>query len=757
MSFFTAQDGRNLKRLVDHQKVVQRRNALLTRAPHIGTHTTLRVMACTDEYDYQDPVLLPPKNKEQLEARRDLHDIAIVTDWTFTQTGCDHVVSCNPFYPKSKRCSGMATYAPGDDSPAASTSEPQDAPFSFRLLNGQVYDACQPVCYDPAVRRDNMVGVMSRFTFNKCRVYDPLILAFYIDPTRRFVNPETQILERKAFTVRDVLLEPQGDAALLASIPPDYCYQYAETLKSDGSIQGMDMYKCGENALVWSTSWLIGDSLPKLGLISFEKTLNGNDCLERDTHYPPTRGHLASRDSWLENRVQSKRPLRFPLRLSDLGIVRNTKTEWLVWTDEYSHLEDGRNDVYGGRLVQRARPVDTAVVLRDRTAAATSAVEIRSDTADGRLVSGHSHHRPTVGGKEFAPIFYDDADNRFQSQVVKSIQGGVAEYQRVLAEAVEQSGLDFFNLGGGLAYGAAYEYMSRELNLPPVSKVLKGAFRALADSPAYAKKIALKTIGFWVAESASSHAVEAAITRVLMKRLKGLATIQALGPLALVVELISLLGMAIDITFVLLNAFGVSTPTSRRENFVSDRRLYRLAQTEVELNHRLYGVGNIELTPFRFVINSSYVNPEEDIRAYMSIMPIVYAARQLNSDGGLLKPGKDGDDGDDEFEVDSNGTVHYTRKGVRRFTLRDQDRITDSVDGVLRSIEVPPIRQRDPDKHKLKNTNRVETLHYSNHYYFPTLMIISILVGYFYPTNHWVFAVALLFTVLVAVRGATYS
>ncbi|KAG8304323.1 hypothetical protein J6590_096368 [Homalodisca vitripennis] len=271
MAFFTGEDEDNLKRLVDNHRVIYRRNALLSRAPHLGTHTTLRVKACTDEYVYRDPVHLPLTSDSQAEARRDMEDMAIVADWTLTPGGERRVVG-----------------------------SPED-PFSFVTLENQSFDVCQPICYDDTVSVDNLVGVMSRFAFGKCRVYDPLLLALYLDPSRRYVNPETQILERKAFVVRDVLIEPYGDAALLASIP----------------------------------------------------------TLLR-----------TSRANWLENKVKGKRPLPFPLRLTDLGIRRVTNTKWLVWTDEFAHLTDGRNDRYGGRLVERDRPVSPSIRSRSRTAAA---------------------------------------------------------------------------------------------------------------------------------------------------------------------------------------------------------------------------------------------------------------------------------------------------------------------------------------------------------------------------------------------------
>lgn len=753
MSFFTAEDNRNLKRLIDHQKVIYRRNVLLSKAPHIGTHTALRVKSCTDEYVYEDPVVLPPINEDQQKARRDLREIAIVTDWTFTSTGCDHVVSCNPFYPESKECNGMTKYTKEGDL-VTQQSMDTETTFSFRTFDGRTFDACQPICYDSSVRIDNMVGLMTRYTFDKCRVYDPLVLAFYVDPTRRFVNPETQILERKAFSVRDVIIEPYGDAAILASIPTDYCDQYAETYRPDGSEQKIDMYKCSDHSLVWSTSWLIGESLPKLALLAYDKTAHERSDVSEERH-PPTRSFLASKAAWLKNTVPGKFRLPFPLRLSDLGIKRGTNTEWLVWTDEFSHLTDGRNDRYGGRLVERDRPISRAVGSssgRTVNAAAEAAI-VQKLTAGGRF--GFTH--PSTGErrrrhKRQADSIVSDTEgtvvtghggtlDRVQMEMLKSMHHGAAESIRILNDELEHDELNLYGLGAGVAYAVAYEYISHELRLPTTVAVLKSAFTALRDAPSYAKRAALKTVGFWAAKSVSEHVVESTVTRCLVNRLKTLTAVQTLGPLAVVIDVISLVGMAIDITFVLLNAFGVSTPLSRRQNFVSDRRLYHLAKAEIEFNYRLYGVGNIELTPFQFVVNTPYLSPDEDVQSYMNIMPIVYSARELNSTGGLLKPDQIRDG---EFEIAEDGTVRYLRNGEHHATVSDDHHIFSSTQEMLGSFK---IRTGARDRSE-QDTSTRHTADLTRFYVTTVLFISTFVIAFLYPSKHWTIAVALLVSVI---------
>lgn len=746
MAFFTKEDSNDFKLLADNQKVVQRRNLLLSRAPHIGSRTVLRVQKCAGEYEYRDPVYIPPVDDGQHDARLDLEDLAIVAEWRFTQDGCDHTVSCNPFYPKSKRCKGLKNLAK-DKATDTESEEHPDGAFSFRTLNGQVFDVCQPVCYDGSVGRDNMVGVTSRYRFGKCRVYDPLMLAFYLDPTLRYVNPDTQILERKAFFVRDVSVEPYKDAALLASIPTDYCDQYAAEYTADGRVQGIDMYKCGDNVLTWSTSWLLGESLPKLASIGYDKVspyvTSGHDwAREEEVRYPPTRDFLKSRELWLSSGDSSKRRLPFPLRLSDLGIRRGTDTEWLVWTDEFSSLSDGRNDMYGGRLVERSGPVPTGVP--DRTTSAAFAAATRNLSAGGRFAytdpsTGERHERT----KRNTDQQRETDDVRLKSAMLKELLHGAAEYQNILNEDLDRSHVGLLGMGAGLAYGAGYAYLSEKASLPSSLGVLKSAFSAIGRAPAYARKASLKMVGYWAAKGAVVHSVESVVTRSIVSRVKTLAFAQVLGPLALVIDTIALAGLAVDIIFVFLNAVGVSTPTSRRENFVSDRRLYRLAQTEIEFNYRLYGVGNIELTPFQFVVNTPYLTPDEDVQAYMALMPIVYAAREMNSHGGHLKP--DAETDRSEVEVDEDGSVHYVKNGVRLAQINEGDDLLTGAERVVCSVTLPPQdRGRGTEARPTKTAAEGGLAAH----YIVVLFIATLLIGHFYPTKHWTIAVALLISLL---------
>lgn len=750
MSLFTAHDRANLRLLAGQHKAIQRRNALLERAPHVGTHTVLRVRACTDEYDCHDPIRSPPADADQRAARLDLEDLAIAVDWKFTGIGCE-TISCNPFYPKSRRCRGMATSVSAKDDavveqrpPPFDRVPPREHAFSFRTASGQSFDACQPACYDPHFGRNNMVGLTSRYAFDKCRVYDPLVMAFYLDPSRRYVNPDTQILERQAYAVRDALIEPYGDAALLASIPADYCDQYAESYEPDGREHGIDMYKCGEHAVVWSTSWLVGDSLPRLALLSYDKLFDDKDVLNHEeTRLPPSRDFMSSLTAWRGHLSSGKHRLPFPLRLSDLGIRRGTPTERLVWTDEFAHLTDGRNDAYGGRLVERERPIANAALhgLRDRTAAAAAAAVHRSMTAGGRF-GGFAGVATKRDGRQTDGVVFTGTDADlfdYRSAMLKSLELGASEYNRILGEEIDRDGEGFTDAlvgaGAGLTYGLAYGYLAHKLEWPTATGALKGAFNALRRAPSYARSAPVKTVGFWAAESAAAHAVESLATRTVVNRVKTLAMVQALGPIALVVDVIALIGMAVDITFVLLNAFGVSTPLSRRENFVSDRRLYRLAQAEIEFNRRMYGVGNIELTPYQYVVNTPYLTAAEDMEAHMILLPIVYAARRYNNDGGLLRPTVE----EDSFAVDEHGTVHYSANGVR-----DEERVFSEADRIQQPVPTT-------SSYSHGGGGATDVGHYRHHYYLIVLFITVFLVAYFYPNRRWTIAVAFLVSVLTVV------
>jgi len=738
MAFFTTEDTNNLMVLIDHHKVIYRRNALLMSLPNVGSHTVLRVKRCTDEYVYRDPVHVPSVDKAQHLAREDLEELAIVTDWKFTPTGCDHVVSCNPFYPHNKRCAGMASYKRGDDGALHETPKetgPHDTAFSFKTSNGQMFDACQPACYDKAAQSlNNMVGVTTRFTFGKCRVYDPMLLALYLDPTRRYVNPDTQILERRSFVVKDVLIEPYTDeAVLLASIPRDYCDQYAESYKADGQEQGISMYKCGDNPLVWATSWLVGESLPKLATVAYDKIGSGH-VEENDIRYPPSRSFLASRKLWMEYSDTTKKRLPFPLRLVDLGIVRGTVTEWLVWTDEFSHLTDGRNDMYGGRLVDRDRPVPVSLKNKQSLDAVDAA---RDDTYRVLLRRTRSTHARVVedmlqNGDRHTLV--DGAD--IESTILKSLSRGAQQYQTILTEDIERHRVSLLGVGAGVAYGVGYTWLAEALELPSSLGVLKSAFSAIRHAPSYARKAALTMIGFWSAKATAAHVAEATATRFLVTRLKHLAFVQALGPVALIIDVVALVGTTIDIIYALLTICGVSTPISRRQFPASDRCLYRLAQNEIETNRRLFGTGNIELTPSRFVVNTPFITPEQDVRSFMAVMPIIYAARELNSNGGLLKPDQT-DDG--EFELGPDGRVQYIKNGLRHSDVLDENVMSAALDDTLRrSIKLPvPVQDNN------------EAITNPFWYYIMAVLFVTVcMVGYCYPEKGWAFVLVLLLSIL---------
>lgn len=147
---------------------------------------------------------------------------------------------------------------------------------------------------------------------------------------------------------------------LVAKIPLDYCKQFGlERTADDQSIYGETMYSCKPDESVASLTNIAGNVLSRsihIGVDEFiekvkVKRIEGND------RYPPSRQFLTSKETWLNNIKSNRKLLPFPLKSSDLGIILGTNTEWLIWTDQYDYLDDNLNDKYGGRLVERSRPV----------------------------------------------------------------------------------------------------------------------------------------------------------------------------------------------------------------------------------------------------------------------------------------------------------------------------------------------------------------------------------------------------------------
>jgi hypothetical protein len=60
-----------------------------------------------------------------------------------------------------------------------------------------------------------------------------------------------------------------------------------------------------------------------------------------------------------QNVDESKKILPFPLKLADLGL--HEKDDGLMWTDSF--MDDGRNDKYGGRLIEKPRGHNTSPLV----------------------------------------------------------------------------------------------------------------------------------------------------------------------------------------------------------------------------------------------------------------------------------------------------------------------------------------------------------------------------------------------------------
>lgn len=342
---FSRSDILGSKIYANYRSLLYTRNICLRESPHIFSHTILNIEAATDNEEY-----FFDKNFE---------NNAIKVAWSFNETGCT-TSSCFPTYPLSETC------------------KPGDAPFSFGLPNGHRMDACQPACFHTTENVKDDQHRMPPYTIwfeDSCLINNHAMTSFFVDPSKHCDDGKIDVT---GFDIYVTKIGADDNPVTCARINQKYCESfYLDYIKDyeKNSLPG-DM-ACGYDGATYYLQLFIGSSLIKLFRMSgdlFEKAVkiykreilrdvkDKNDLPDFLQHRSPTRFFLRSLKKWKNHIDLSKRSITDDITLSDLGFVPSQRDR-LIWTDRYSHIDDGRNDRYGGRLMEKRRGIPAAIDL----------------------------------------------------------------------------------------------------------------------------------------------------------------------------------------------------------------------------------------------------------------------------------------------------------------------------------------------------------------------------------------------------------
>lgn len=710
----TSKDIKNHSLMLQQQKMVFRRNSLLTKAPHIGSNTVMTIGRCMDEYDYEDPIYVKPYDDQQAKTRELVREWAIYVRWEFEPETCESIISCNPYFPKTAKCSNLPM---SGDVSSKGAEDGIDTPFSFTVgLKEERYDVCQPVCYENGATGNNFMGLYTRFSYDrtsgnltngKCYITDPLLLAFYLDPSRRVLDPSKELLEDSGFNTTTRLLGNPRQPTVVAKIPPNYCDQYGlERVEESERLFGETMYTCALDESPLSLSTLTGTVLTRAIRIGLKEVIDKVKSVPIDgaLRLPPTKNYLRDRQSWLENVKTVKKPLPFPLKCSDLGIVAGTVTEWMLWTDVYWYMCDNRNDQYGGRLIERNKRIAFGLQITDclqrnirdvdkREGIRRAETSLRTDRdrskdvdkEEGRTKSGKGERylkkHDVVSVKadvtdEMVRINKGESDINgneldVETRILKSIQNTIDHYRSLISS----DGLNTLFSDNDILNNIVNQVTTQSIldtysmhtnNTAKLSRLLSESLRG-------GVRVHTETLGYALANSTIVTNVEKGLLGKVSQSLKSVLRLPKTT--ASVLQLISFIGFAVD-----LFSAVIYDPLHRYNRHFSDKTLLLLAQAELEWNAKFLGTNRLIVKPYEWIINTPYYDVDEEIKTTLILLPSIIQSRSLNSNGSLIKR-------DLYNYIEVNDSTHEIVFSTDNTTLKKPDTviasISDSLDRVV--------------------------------------------------------------------------
>lgn len=362
----THKDVIGARAYVNYRLLLNTRNACLRDAPHIFSHTILTIEGATDD-TYSD-------RKGDYVYENHFVNRALKTEWVFNENGCT-TSSCFPTYPLSETC------------------RKSNAPLSFGLPDGKRMDACQPACFNSRSSSTSVENVAAArnpkdatrhlppqliWSDGACLLENYALTSFFVDPSKRHDNGK---IDEANFDIYVAKLGADRNPVICARINPEYCRSfYMDFVRDYDEKSSPEDKTCGYDGATYYLQLFIGSSLIKLARLSAKTLAKGIEEVKRKMSIegrfakdapvflrrgPPTRDFLKSVKSWKNNVDRSKKFVSDDVTLAELGLDDERVRDRLVWTDEFSHLDDGRNDSYGGRLIEKRRGIPTSVSNND--------------------------------------------------------------------------------------------------------------------------------------------------------------------------------------------------------------------------------------------------------------------------------------------------------------------------------------------------------------------------------------------------------
>lgn len=603
---FTEQDIHSARAYVEYRHLLKTRNECLLKAPHIFTHTTLVIEAANTVDDYI------------IEA--ELENFAIKVKWSFDETGCN-TSSCFPTFPLSQICKHDST------------------PFSFGLPNGSAMNACQPACFnskldaaDNYVTREQSQSVPPQLNWidNACWMENYALTAFFVDPSKQQdTDTQSGMKDIKAdvtgFDVYVTKLGADGSPVTCARINPKYCKSFYMDFVKDTDEKALpEDNACGYDGAIYYVQLVFGSSLIKLTRLSVEKfekavrtftklALRKVDATEKPLflqHFPATREFLSSVKRWKNNINTAKKSLPENITLNELGLSDQRLRDRLVWTDAYCHIDDGRNDKYGGRLMEKNQTLPSHI--------------------NGTHRNDEDERRNT---EEFLKNFLSAESTRIKDTVTKKNQLSdndvVDSVQKIIFECGSMLSKDQINETLIEAGADASQVICKKLLKHFTPEMIAGLLKSEAIA-------GIKIVSGKLLSLALSHALINVMVESIALQV-GRVAVALAGVVSSALSIIGwlmLIGPIMDIVFTFIwDPLHFTRPT------LSDTLLRKISESTLLQRQITYGSRQIEMTPYMFwnLHVANRASPATETLCILQHTLFYFSCRKMSSDGSVIE------------------------------------------------------------------------------------------------------------------------
>jgi hypothetical protein len=551
-------------------------------------------------------------------------DQAIKVTWKFNAMGCN-MVSCNPVFPPSQTCNPNNNIASG---------------MSFLSGDHTWVTACQPACYNTRLSDNKsttngstQMDPQSPYTLwngQKCYIESVQWLQFLTDPLKR-VTSASDTPDKTGFDV-EIYTNPDQDSILTGNITAQYCQD--NYLDFDDANK-----KCDLTGFAYYVSYLIGDSLIKLARKATDKLEEAMSGLESQyqLHTKKAQYHFwENLTNWQNNINYHVIPLPIDIKLSDLGIYYGTSH--MIWTNEFAHIQDSRNDKFNGRLVEP--------LLIYKSPSSSSKWMMKKNSKQQQ-----THSIPIINLQTSAKI---------QDWVRDLLNFILNVYGQLLTpEALLNLGIQ---LGTEQMLKLAAQQL-KKVSAELISRLIANNLLKLVKS-----KMSVRFLGAIV----STTVIRAAVERVSL----------IVGKLALVAAKIStdaisvvgwilLIGPILDLIFTFWDPLKINSPT------YSDDIIKQLGQGMLKTRQLMYdGERTVELEPEKwwklFVVGNSQKFVQENTVMEMAFLGDYLGGRTFNSDGSAFNWDRDPIDTDTDI-----ATIH---RSLQQFNVNNMLFKTDDLE-----------------------------------------------------------------------------